>query len=147
MLSELSQGEHYVKIYANDSMGNMGVSDVVYFSVDTLGPEIRVISPSNQSYDATDIQLTFIVEEDFTFLAYSLDGQANVPIVGNVTLVALSDGGHRLTVYATDAANSAQETVYFNIAPFPILTVVAALTIIIIVVAAVYIVWKYKNKT
>ncbi len=142
----LAQGGHYVAIYANDSAGNMGVSNTVYFSVDTLAPTILIILPKNQSYDSTDIQLAFTISEAAAFLAYSLDGQAKVPIIGNVTLVALSDGAHRATVYATDEmGNLAAETVYFNIAPFPILAVVAVLTIIIIVVSAGYLFLKRRK--
>jgi len=69
-----------------------------------------------------------------------------VPIIGNVTLVALSNGAHYVAVYSTDAmGNLAEETVYFNIAPFPILAVVAILTIIIIVVSSGYLFFKRRK--
>ncbi len=145
-LSDLSQGSHYVMIFANDSFGNMGVSDVVYFSIDFLGPAVNIILPSNQSYDTTDIQLTFTIDENATNLAYSLDGQPNVAIIGNVTLPALSDGSHRLTVYATDAlGNTGSKTVYFNIAPFPMIAVVAASAMATIALAAGYLFFKRKK--
>ena len=98
----LPQGAHNITIYANDSLGNMGSSNTVFFSVDTLPPNIEIIVPQNQSYDTTDIQLTFTINEAVTYLAYSLDGQEKVKINGNVTLPALSNGPHRLTLYATD---------------------------------------------
>ena len=41
--------------------------------------------------------------------------------------------------------NNAEKTVYFNIAPFPWLVVVAVLTIIIIVAAVGYIVFKRRK--
>ncbi len=94
-LSGLSQGAHSIKIYANDSLGNMGVSNTVFFSIDTLAPDINIILPQNQSYGSTDIQLTFTVNENVTSLAYSLDEQEKVTIIGNVTLPALSSGSHR----------------------------------------------------
>jgi hypothetical protein len=149
-LSGLSQGAHKITIFANDSAGNMGVSNTVHFSVDTLAPRIVILSPANQSYGSTDIELTFIIDEAAA-LTYSLDGSENMTLSGNVTLPALSNGGHRLTIYAVDAmGNSAQETVYFDIAPFPFVIVVAALVIIIIVVAAIFLLYKYlktaKNK-
>ena len=87
-------------------------SNTVFFSVDTLPPNIMILLPQNQSYDSTDIQLTFTVNENVTYLAYSLDGQENVEIIGNVTLPALSNGSHSLTLYATDElGNSAEKTV------------------------------------
>ncbi len=63
-----------------------------------------------------------------------------------MSLVALSNGAHRVTVFATDeVGNNAEKTVYFNIAPFPWLVVVAVLTIIIIVASVGYIVFKRRK--
>jgi N-acetylneuraminic acid mutarotase len=147
-LSGLSEGVHNVTIYANDSLGNMGSSNTVFFSVDTLPPNIQIILPQNQSYDATDIQLTFTVNDAVTYLAYSLDGQENVKIIGNITLPALSNGSHRLTLYATDdVGNSAEKTVYFNIAPFPIVTVAAAVALVIIALAGGYLFFKRRKSS
>lgn len=145
-LTGLSQGAHQIVIYANDSTGNMGTSNTVYFSIDTRAPTIVLMQPANQSYDSTDVQLIFTLDETNVTLAYSLDGQASVPIIGNMSLVALSNGAHRVTVFVTDnLGNIAEETVYFNIAPFPWLAVVAVLTIIIIVAAVGYIVFKRRK--
>ena len=147
-LSGLSQGAHNVTIYANDSLGNMGSSNTVFFSVDTLPPNIQIMLPQNQSYDSTDIQLTFTVNEAVTYLAYSLDGQENVKINGNVTLPALSNGFHRLTLNATDeVGNSAEKTVSFNIAPFPIVAVAAAAAIVIIALATGYLFFKRRKSS
>jgi N-acetylneuraminic acid mutarotase len=143
----LSQGSHNIIIYANDSLGNMGYSNTVFFSVDTIPPNIVIMLPQNQSYGSTDIQLTFTVNENST-LAYSLDGQEKVTIIGNVTLPALSNGSHRLTVYATDeVGNSGSETVYFNIAPFPTITVAGIVAIITIALAAGYLFLKRRKSS
>ncbi len=142
----ISQGSHSVVIYANDSAGNMGVSNAVYFSVDTLAPEIHLVRPKNASYDSSDIQLSFVLDENVTYLAYSLDGQPKKDIAGNITLPALSNGGHRITLYATDAfGNGSQETVYFTIAPFPMVEVVAALVTAIILVLAGIVFFKFRK--
>ena len=147
-LSNLTEGAHNVTIYANDSLGNMGSSNTVFFSVDTLPPNIMILLPQNQSYDATDIQLTFYVNENVTFLAYSLDGQENVEIIGNITLPALSNGGHRLTLYATDdLGNSAEKTISFNIAPFPVVAVVAVVAIVTIALAAGYLFFNRRKSS
>ncbi len=147
-LFNLSQGAHNIIIYANDSLGNMGVSNTVFFSLDTLPPNIKMILPQNQSYDSSDVQLTFALSESVTNLAYSLDGQENVTIIGNVTLPALSNGSHKLTLYATDeTGNLAEKTVYFNIAPFPIIAVAAASAIVIIALAGGYLVFKRRKSS
>ena len=145
-LFNLSQGEHTIIVYANDSSGNMGSSNQVFFSVDTIPPDIVIVLPQNQTYGSTDIQLTFEVNKTVTWLAYSLDGQQNVTILGNVTLPALSNGSHRLTVYATDeVGNTGSKTVYFNVAPFPTITVVGVAASITIALAAGYLLFERRK--
>jgi N-acetylneuraminic acid mutarotase len=145
-LSNLTEGAHKITLYANDSLGNMGISNTIFFSVDTLPPDMRIILPQNKTYDTVDIQLTFTLNEAVKYLAYSLDGQENVKINGNLTLPALADGPHTLTLYATDlVGNSAQKSVSFNISPFPIVIFVAVAAIITIVLAAGYLFFKRKK--
>jgi hypothetical protein len=145
-LFNLSQGSHSIILYANDSSGNMGSSNTVFFSVNSLPPDIVIIVPQNQSYGSTDIQLVFSLNKNATWLAYSLDKEANVTIIGNVTLPALTNGSHRLTVYATDEyGNNGSTTVYFNVAPFPTLTVVGAIASITIVLAGGYLLIPRKK--
>jgi N-acetylneuraminic acid mutarotase len=145
-LFNLSQGSHNVVIYANDSAGNMGQSSQVFFSVDTVPPNIVIMIPLNQSYGSTDIQLTFKVNEETTQLAYSLDDDAKVPIAGNVSLPALTNGSHRLTLYATDEiGNPGSKTVYFSISPFPTVMLAAIIAIVVIAVAAGYLFVKRRK--
>jgi hypothetical protein len=142
----LSQGSHSIILYANDSQGNMGYSNIVYFSVDTIPPVIKILIPQNQTYGSTDTELTFTVNEKVKDLSYSLDDQTNITIIGNVTLPALTDGSHRLTIYATDEVGNADSTtVYFSIASFPFVTVVAAVVIVIIVSASGYLFYKRRK--
>jgi hypothetical protein len=145
-LFNLTQGEHNLILYANDSFGNMGFSNKVYFSVDSLPPQIVIIVPENRSYGSTDIQLAFNLSRNATYLAYSLDGQGTVTIAGNVTLPALSNGSHRLTIYVTDdLGNNGSKTVYFEIAPFPTFTVVGIAASVTIALAAGYILLPKKK--
>ncbi len=144
----LSEGNHNVTIYANDSLGNMGSSNTVFFSVDILPPILQILVPQNQTYGVIDIQLTFTINEAFSNLAYSLDGQSKKDIVGNVTLPALSNGAHRLTLYAADdLGNLAEKTVFFNVSPFPIVAIAAVVAIAIIVIASGYLLYKHKNSS
>lgn len=144
--SSLAQGEHSLTIFANDSAGNMGSSNTVLFSIDTLPPTIDFLSPKNQTYSETDIQLTFKLNEAANYTAYSLDGQGKVEIIGNITLPALSDGSHHLTIYAIDElGNAGSQTVYFKIATFPIITVVAILATATIALASGYIFFKHRK--
>lgn len=51
-------------------------------------------------------------------MEYSLDGENNVTIAGNTTLIGLSAGTHNVTVYAWDDAGNvgASDTVSFSVA-------------------------------
>lgn len=100
---------------------------------DIRSPIISVISPENKTYAVNDVYLTFTVSEPTSWVGYSLDGQTNVTIYGNITLTGLPDGKHNLIVYAMDTAGNtgSSETIYFSIKtqrsePFPLLWVAAA---------------------
>jgi N-acetylneuraminic acid mutarotase len=133
-LSGLIDGGHFITVYANDSQGNIGVSNTVYFSIDTIPPQIEILSPQNSKYSASDIQLTFIVNENVSSLSYLLDQQRVEKISGNVTLAALSNGQHQLTVYAVDMlGNKSELSVDFEVATFPLITVVGFIAIGVII--------------
>jgi N-acetylneuraminic acid mutarotase len=146
-LTGLSQGSHHVVVYVNDSLGNTGVSNTVYFSVDTLAPKVTILLPNNQSYGSTDVQLTFILDEPAKDLSYSLDGKEKTPIIGNITLPALPDGSHNLTVYATDdiGNSGSSNTIYFTIATFPTFLVATIIATAVIVAASVYLLFKRRK--
>jgi hypothetical protein len=119
--SGLSDSVHSVLVYVNDTSGNMGSSDIVYFSVDTASPEITVLSPLDQIYQTDSNELTFTVNKPTSWIGYSFDGQANVTIVGNVTLSSLPDGNHSIIVCAADIfGNFGSSTlVYFSVDTTP----------------------------
>lgn len=146
-LEGLTQGFHSIVLFANDSFGNMGASNTALFRIDRLGPEITILSPKNQSYDVSDIELTFSLDEPTTSLAYSLDGQEKVDIIGNVTLPAVPDGSHRVTIYATDGVgNNAEKSVDFAIAHFPLVQIAAVIAISIIIVSSAYLLLKVRKQ-
>jgi hypothetical protein len=148
-LTELPERPHSIMVYASDSFGNTGASSAVLFTVDMSPPSISILSPENKTYDTTDIPLTFAMNEPASWMAYSLDGKMNVTIAGNVTLAVLPEGSHSVVVYANDTAGNAgaSEIIYFNIAPFPITLIVAAIVIIVIVGAVLLIYFTKAKKT
>jgi len=152
ILASIFDGGHFVVVYANDTAGNMGASNMVYFTIDTTLPTISVLSPENKSYDTTNISLTFTIDESASWMAYSLDGQANVTVTGNTTLSGLSDGSHSIIVYANDTAGNTglSETIYFTIEtekeePFPTWIVPVIVIIIVALGIAVYLL-KFKRE-
>jgi N-acetylneuraminic acid mutarotase len=147
VLSQLSEGQHRLIVYVNDTFGNLVSSGAVYFSVDTLPPRLLVLSPENKSYGENDVQSIFTVDEPVSWMGYSLDGRGNVTITANVTLAVLQEGSHNITFYATDLTghNGTSTTVYFNIASFPTVWVVGVAVTITIGVAATYLLLKRRK--
>ncbi len=147
-LLDLSEGNHSITVYINDTFGNMVSSDSVIFSVDTFSPQIVVLSPENKTYGGNDIQVVFAVDEPVSWMGYSLDGLENITITGNVTLAALSNGSHEITFYAIDLFGNGcmSETVYFEIAPFPTVLLTALAVTITISAATAYLFIKRRKK-
>lgn len=140
ILSGLSEGSHKLIVYINDTFGNTIASDTLFFSIDTKPPIITVLSPANRTYGELDVQSTIIIDEPISWLGYNLDGQNIVTITGNITLAALSEGSHFINFYATDIIgnNATSQKIFFEIAPFPTLLVVASILVIIITIMALY---------
>jgi len=120
--------------------------------IDVTPPAISILSPENKTYSVNSVQLTFTVNESTSWIAYSLNGQANVPITGNTTLTELSDGLYSLKVYANDTAGNtgASDMIYFTIdtqqsVPFPI-WIVAVIVIVAAFVTAIYLLRIRKTK-
>jgi hypothetical protein len=87
---------------------------------DNSPPLITVLSPTNDTYITTSIQLSFTVNETTSWIGYSLDGGANVTIVGDIMLLGVPYGSHHIVVYANDTSGNmgASQVVYFtNIEP------------------------------
>jgi hypothetical protein len=122
-------------------------SSMVKFTID----KISILSPHHKTYNASDIPLFFKVHKSFTQISYSLDGQDNVMVDGNITLTGLSDGEHNVTVYATDEAGNtgASETMYFNVdtpEPFPTATAATAAGASVSIISVGLLVYFKKRK-
>ncbi len=113
----LSEGSHRLVVYANDTAGNVGKSNLVYFTVDTTPLIITNLSIENKTYSSTEIPLGFIVNEQASWIGYSLNNQANRTIVGNTTLAGLSEDSHSIVIYANDTAGNIgkSDTIFFTV--------------------------------
>jgi len=122
-------------------------------SNDTTPPTISILSPENKTYSVNDVLLTFTVSESTSWIGYSLNGQMNMTITGNITMSELSEGFHSLIVYASDTAGNmgCSDLVYFSIethqaAPFPMWIVAIILIITGIGVALVVYFAKFNPR-
>jgi hypothetical protein len=156
-LANLSSGNHSVTVYrgyqyqwpARERYEVYAYSSV-NFTIDVIPPSVLILSPEPKVYNVSDILLNFTVDEPVSQLIYSLDGQTNVSIIGNITLESLPYGEHNVTVYATDnVGNIGSKTVFFTIMepskPFPT-TLVVASAIIVAVVGIGIVVYFRKRK-
>jgi hypothetical protein len=122
------------------------------FGYGTVPPAVQVISlEDNVSYSGAGVVLNFTLNKPASWIGYSLDGQDNVTVAGNVTLSGLSYGWHNLTVYAEDSLGNmgASETVHFNVASSLTTVVAVASGASAIAVAAGLLVYfkKFKKRT
>jgi hypothetical protein len=154
-LPSLSEGQHelMVAVTTNISATNPTYQDMfqtirhtVIFYVDTVAPKITDLSVN--STDTSDLLLNFTVDENTSWVGYSLDNQANVTINGNAVLRDLSNGVHNVTVYAKDSNGNigVSETISFAVGLFPLMVVVALIATAVIVVVAVAITMLYKRR-
>lgn len=98
---------------------------------DTTPPTITVLSPENKTYTTTSVPLVSTLDECASWIGYSVDGEANETVSGNMTfnllheelvwinttLKSLSEGPHWITIYANDTTGNmgSAHTVYFTI--------------------------------
>lgn len=142
ILEELSEGSH--NFTAAAMSGTEFVNSVsVQFTVDFTCPVITILNPTNATYQ-TDPQIGFTIDEPTSWMGYSLDGQNNVTVTGNMlNLTGLTNGVHNITVYANDTAGNTgtSETFMFTVAkeaePTPWTETAILITTVAIVTVAI----------
>jgi parallel beta-helix repeat protein len=147
-LTELTDGTYSLIVYAMDIFGNIGTSSI-NFTVDTISPSILFLSEENKTYTTTQVPLSIAVNESVSWMAYSLDGQANVTITGNTTLTGLAKGQHNLTLYAEDmAGNIGTSSTAFTVAePWYSLTTLVVVSGISVTIAVALLLYFKKRKS
>ena len=122
-------GSHSITVYANLHNHEQGAS-TVHFTTNAPLPRISGLSIENRTYYTRDLSLDFSVDKPTSWLGYSLDGDANITIMGNKTLQGLSYGQHSIIVYANDTIGNfgSSEKIYFSVSQesFPIVLVAIA---------------------
>jgi hypothetical protein len=162
-LTSLSEGWHTVNVVAlgENLQGKSGTDTAsVTFLVDVAAPVVSVLSPENKTYAVFDLPLNFTLSEEARWIGYSLDEQPPVTVSGNATLAGLSEGQHRLRVYANDTLGrkGSSEAVFFSVKqeteeilvdepePFPLLPVATVSVAVAALVAAAAVVYLKKRK-
>ena len=111
---ELIDGNYHLFIYANDSAGNVGLNDSVWFRVDTIPPTINIQSPINGYTIPNYVSGSIPIFTNFSVSDVNLDScwyfidSVNTSIncssgYNNFTFHLSSAGTFNLTVYANDS--------------------------------------------
>jgi hypothetical protein len=160
-LTDLSQGPYNITVWVRAEQDYLSygvpvgsVFATVSFNIDSIPPNISIISPETKVYNTSDVPLDFTVNKTVSQISYSLDGQENITAIGNMTL--LSGGAHNVTVYATDEAGNvgSSQIITFTIAlaplvriePFPTATVAAVSGALIAIACVGLFLYLRKNK-
>ncbi len=155
------EGKHTITVYALEEgtyirraamhAFNSTNFSSVNFTINTMPPNVSVLSVENKTYFTYDIPLSFTVNEAASQIQYSLDAQDNVTIAGNTTLSGLSVGVHNVAVYAWDEAENvgSSGTVCFTIAepePSPTTMPIAPVASVAIVSATLLVFFKKRKR-
>ena len=152
-------------IYVNYTLYGDGDSRWIFFNfqnltgevsvqgVDRTVPTVAVILPQSKTYDTSNVLLVFVVNDPPSWMAYSMDGQGNVTIDGNITIEGVSNGTHYVTVYSRDFAGNtgASDTVYFSVnipgTPFVYWVLLVVAIVAVVLLSAFILLRRSKNKT
>jgi parallel beta-helix repeat protein len=123
-------------------------SNISVYLQKTTPPKIALLSPINQMFNESSVPLIFTVDKQVNWMGYSLDCQDNITVMGNVTLLELTNGVHNITVYAEDTFGNegASETIIFNInVAFPTTLVVASVITVAVVGIGLLVYFKKRK--
>jgi parallel beta-helix repeat protein len=73
---------------------------------DWTPPSIVLLSPENKPFPTRDVSLNLTINDQTSWIGYSLDDADNVTVSGNLTLHISSDGPHSVIVYANDTSGN-----------------------------------------
>jgi hypothetical protein len=107
-LTNLTDGSYRVTVISTDNDYNSATSQTVSFSVlsaePLVLPKVIIQSPTNQTYDRSQVSLNFSVNQVAFWSAYSLDGEENRTAFPKANMfLSLSPGPHTITVYAAQS--------------------------------------------
>jgi len=117
LLSHIPEGQHSITIKADGTGIYMNEEELSYksffisstaiisFTIDCTAPTVSVLPLENVS-SASPIPLNVIVDEPYSKIAYSLNGQQNVTVSGNSTIPYLPAGQYNVTFYVCDIAGN-----------------------------------------
>ncbi|GEM_PF-1867635 len=117
-MSGLGTGAHNVAVFANDTVNNTALSRM-RFTVDETAPSLTIQSPTNTTFNASSVSLSFTASDPNLGSCWRILDTANASLAScaNTTLTGLSTGAHNVTVFANDTTGNTKEAsaVYFTV--------------------------------
>ncbi|MBD3194301.1 MAG: hypothetical protein GF317_04545, partial [Candidatus Lokiarchaeota archaeon] len=107
----VDNGNHTIQIRAIDNGWNIG-EDEICFTIDTMGPSISLITPTNSTYDSNNVEINATITDahsSIILVVAELDGAQNITLSldsGNIytnTTITFTEGHHSLKIYAEDS--------------------------------------------
>ena len=123
-----------------ERVSSRGVFVYTPFGYGRIPPEISILSlKEGGEYNFSNVTLEFSIRQPMVWMGYSLDGQANVTIEGNVTLPELSNGHHSVRMFAEDKYGNrgASETITFSVVNVSLVNAPLSMSFIVAVVVTV----------
>lgn len=161
-LQNLSEGYYFLTVFGVYERAEgistkypsvMQDAETVYFTINNgVAPSLTILQIENRAYSQNNIPLNITVDEQVSWMGYSLDGKTNVTLTGNITLNQLNFGSHSLVVYANDTdGNMGTTNQNFSIEKaevFPALPITTITLVAMIVVAGLLVYYnKHKSKS
>ncbi len=111
--SGLSEGQHNVQVFANDTLGNSRYIFVT-FTKDTILPSISISSPANNTQFKVAVSFrAFVSDTNLNATTYRVDAGTSRSFTRNTTTTidagdwsSLGQGAHQITITVTDLAGN-----------------------------------------
>mgnify|MGYP001169426471 CR=1 FL=1 len=126
--NDLSEGEHNITVYANDTLGNLNNEIFNTITVDNVVPSVVILSPSNNINVSEDVNITVTAMDTVGIQAATVwngSGWSSLSLIegsinnGNwsivINTIALSDGLINFTINATDFNGNFNDSEYVNV--------------------------------
>ena len=106
--TSMTQGQFNVSFYCNDTLGNINTTGInQYFFVDSIAPNMAVVSPTNTTYSGTIINFN-VTSDASNSCYYTLDEGIN-----NVSMTDLGGGTSWGNINSTMTGNTSFNVVFY----------------------------------
>ena len=110
---DIVDGSYNITFYGNDSLGNINLESV-FFVVDSVYPEIEIISPLPITYDNLSILLEMSASDNYLDTVWYEWNGTNETYFGPVN-ITFNEGSNIINAWANDSAGN---TIYTNVSFF-----------------------------